>query len=79
MSGTPWPEGVTGRYLTVAGAALADPSIAVDVISLKTGGYDAQCNGCTRIWGGAYTLHVHQWAQEHAEKCRAIPRPEAQE
>ena len=72
-----WPEGVIARYLTVAGEALADPSIAV----ILTGGGAhtfRRCTGCGDGGGvGGWSEHsVRERAQAHAEKCRALPKPE---
>ncbi|MFF9118300.1 hypothetical protein ACF09Y_22320 [Streptomyces massasporeus] len=33
-----WPEGVIARYLTDAGKALADPTVAVDIHGNSSGG-----------------------------------------
>ena len=46
-----WPEGVIHRYLTVAGEALRDPSIAVNVTEEKSAvpeeeGYRSICSPC---------------------------------
>ncbi|MEU7201423.1 hypothetical protein [Streptomyces sp. NPDC045470] len=76
-----WPEGVFARYLTVAGAtvdlikrydawSVPDP---VDVLG--------RCSGCWRDVIHAadptddFERESRAWAQEHAEKCRALPRP----
>lgn len=59
------------RYLTVAGVALADRTITVDLID---DGGEAVCRGCGGNWANpAYPFRVTQWAQAHAEKCRAMP------
>lgn len=79
MSSSTWPEGVIARYLTAAGEALRDPSITVDVTN--DGRPDIRCAGCpetfvvdsTYISGSLDT--THHWAQEHAEKCRGLPKP----
>ncbi|GHJ18873.1 hypothetical protein [Streptomyces albus] len=70
-----WPEGVIARYLTVGGAK-------VDVTDTDEHP-EAVCGGCpqtftrnSRYISGSLDT-VHRWAQEHAEKCRALPRPEA--
>ncbi|MFI1161387.1 hypothetical protein [Streptomyces sioyaensis] len=74
-----WPEGVIARYITVAGVALADPELAVEVTSFPA----ACCKGCGE--DDAYDRsaapynsprRARQWAQAHAEKCRAMPRPD---
>jgi hypothetical protein len=71
---TTWPDGVIARYLTVAGVALADKAITVDVIR---GGFEAVCRGCGDEWGNSYAFTVTNWAQSHAESCRAMPCPTA--
>jgi hypothetical protein len=80
---TTWPEGVIARYLTVGGAT-------VDILDKKDehdehdepGEYVARCTGCTADWsntrsGWNLEFQVRPWAQGHAEKCRAMPKPEA--
>jgi hypothetical protein len=87
---TAWPKGVIARYLTVGGQALADPNATVDIThdsdttvtwcrgckagrdfywATYEGRYD---NGCDGADSAART-----WAQAHAEKCRAMPKPSA--
>jgi hypothetical protein len=78
---TTWPEGVIARYLTVGGAT-------VDILDKKDehdepGEYVARCTGCTADWSNTRSdwnlqFQVRPWAQAHAEKCRAMPKPEAQ-
>lgn len=84
MSNTTWPENVMDRYLTVAGQALTDPSITVDVtLRSDEDGWDIQglCRAChatfadSRYISGSHDSARH-WAQEHAEKCRALPKPD---
>ncbi|MFJ5680264.1 hypothetical protein [Streptomyces sp. NPDC093097] len=94
-----WPEGVIIRFLTVAGEALRDPNLTVDMsLADHTRFATAACNGCgtthTPVDYEAYYLDCEyspeaaaeralasarvdaaKWAQAHAEKCRAIPRP----
>ncbi|MFF7023024.1 hypothetical protein ACFY97_18725 [Streptomyces klenkii] len=71
-----WPEGIVARYLTVAGAT-------VDI----TGGWPKhwRCTACPKTSVGQYTNpfgtpfsddKIHEQAQQHAESCRALPRPE---
>ncbi|MFE3031548.1 hypothetical protein ACFXKY_07855 [Streptomyces canus] len=86
-----WPEGVIARYLTVAGATVDirhDMALIHDTEPNLT---IASCNGegCTAThfekWGPyafrtdngskAADQEVGKWAQAHAEKCRALPRP----
>ncbi|MFI2225233.1 hypothetical protein [Streptomyces fradiae] len=74
-----WPQGVIARYLTKAAEITGDPTITVDVTETE---YDvrAECRGCgedrTNIPPYA-SVTVTPWAQEHAETCRALPRPTA--
>lgn len=70
----PWPDGVSARYLTVAGAYVDITGDDHDT--------DGICRGCetTPVQSGYISSHidvVRAWAQEHAERCRALPRPEA--
>lgn len=75
---TAWPEGVIARYLTHAAELLHDLELTVDVIqgSEKS---SAICRGCGDLWSTWQyeTGAVKNWAQQHAEKCRALPRPTA--
>lgn len=78
----PWPEGVIARYLTTGGATVDLTEINRDE---RGGGiYETRtnCTGCP----AAERFHwehgkdradktAHAWAQAHAEKCRAMPRP----
>jgi hypothetical protein len=72
-----WPESVITRYLTVAGAALADRTITVDLFGPQRDGGDlyAVCRGCGYSWSHNYEPEIRQWAQGHAENCRAMTRP----
>jgi hypothetical protein len=65
----PWPEGVLARYLTVAGAT-------VDIHQGADGYTSARCTGCPIGYTGD-EMTAHDRAQQHAEKCRALPRPPA--
>ena len=70
----PWPDGVIARYLTVGNATV---DIHEDASEDE---YIARCTGCTTSWSNSRTdwklQHmVRPWAQEHAEKCRAMHRP----
>jgi hypothetical protein len=69
----PWPEGTIARYLTVAGAT-------VDIDDRP----HWHCTACPKTSVGEYTGPfgtpfpldaIHEQAQAHAEKCRAMPRP----
>ncbi|MET7457688.1 hypothetical protein ABZT03_38735 [Streptomyces sp. NPDC005574] len=77
----PWEPGVIARYLTVGGAT-------VELVE-KPDEITGNCNGCPDeshtfhfdpCCTGArmerfVTSQASQWAQAHAEKCRALPRP----
>jgi hypothetical protein len=70
---TAWPEGVIARYLTVTGAT-------VDIDSQST----SRCTACHEtdaddrfVSRGNSESRARRWAQRHAEKCRALPRPTA--
>lgn len=80
---TAWPKGVIARYLTDAGRALADPTITVDLnVNPNLAGVLGVCQGClttfdeSNYYGRDLGTGRH-WAQEHAEKCRALPKPAA--
>ncbi|MGW4703248.1 hypothetical protein [Streptomyces sp. NPDC004285] len=73
---TTWPEGVIARYLTVGGAT-------VDITSngrphwFCTACPGTSCGAYTGPFGTPFTLdQIHEQAQAHAEKCRAMPKPE---
>lgn len=76
-----WPEGVIARYFTLAAEVLGDLSITVDVTNSEGISGDtatATCTACGTFYKNSrcYTAStVLPWAQEHAEKCRAMPRP----
>jgi len=73
---TAWPEGVIARYLTIVGAT-------VDRVTV--GGVErAECRGCHHRAAysselaepfKSHTVLADEWAQAHAERCRALPRP----
>jgi hypothetical protein len=65
----PWPEGVIARYLTTVGATV-DLRGTRDSASYKCWG----CDDSTALYGERRTREL---AQDHAEKCRALPRPAA--
>lgn len=88
-----WPEGVVARYLTVAGATVDlrhDMALIVDTGPNLT---IASCGGegCVAVYTEKWGPHsfrtdngsrgadqeARQWAQAHAETCRALPRPTA--
>lgn len=67
----PTGDKVIARYLTVAGVALGNPDITVDLIH---DGGTAKCRGCGTEWSNPnWPFTVGQWAEGHAEKCRALP------
>lgn len=71
---TTWAEGVTHRYPTKAAEITGDHSIGVDVSEAR-GEATARCNGCGRRESTYFARSIHDRAQKHAEKCRAVPRP----
>ncbi|GAA3152970.1 hypothetical protein ACFQ0X_43735 [Streptomyces rectiviolaceus] len=79
---TPWPEGVTTRFLTYMGELTGDLNATVDIVDtgIPTDGFStAICRPC-----GDSTEHLRthrpsllSWAQEHAVTCRALAQPAA--
>lgn len=65
----PWPAGVIGRYLTIV-CATVDVRGGTDAASYKCWG----CGDSTALYGERRTREL---AQGHAERCRALPRPQA--
>ncbi|GGW15785.1 hypothetical protein GCM10018980_51570 [Streptomyces capoamus] len=67
----PWPDGVTHRYRTPVGSH----------VDIRGGGDRTayKCTGCPYSSGGLiwHESIAHEHAQHHAERCRALPRPEA--
>lgn len=92
MPNTVWPAGVTARYLTKAAEILGE-DITVDVVETQDGHQarcrGCQCDsfdytpeyGLGVADGRAYArpseVLACDWAQAHAEKCRAMPYPTA--
>ncbi|MEU1293038.1 hypothetical protein ABZ439_11490 [Streptomyces sp. NPDC005840] len=82
ISVEPWPEDVIARYLTVGGATVDTVETSKALISTCCGChardvdyFDPMCSG-QRMED--YTRgQANAWAQAHAEKCRALPRPGA--
>ncbi|MEU8199512.1 hypothetical protein AB0C10_37585 [Microbispora amethystogenes] len=75
-----WPEGVIARYLTVGGATV-DIREEKDDCDEDDRFYVAACTGCTdKCWNSRsdwnLSYQVRPWAQSHAEKCRAMPKPD---
>jgi TPP-dependent indolepyruvate ferredoxin oxidoreductase alpha subunit len=76
-SPAPWPEGVIARYLTVGG--VADPNATVDITDKGEDTYwryDTACAGCPHADMFTDLDDARDDAQAHAERCRALPRPE---
>ncbi|MGW4222987.1 hypothetical protein ACWEG1_05970 [Streptomyces bauhiniae] len=86
---TQWPDDVLARYLTVVGAHvdITHTSHSDYVVSTCHG-----CETTHDIFTGGSLddppeqedarvdralPEAHEWTQEHAENCRATPRPEA--
>ncbi|MER7761379.1 hypothetical protein [Streptomyces sp. NPDC097619] len=69
-----WPRDVKYRFLNVGGAT-------VDVVEPPADERRAEavCQGCHSSHTGEYgvTGVLLDWAQRHAERCRALPRPTA--
>lgn len=70
----PWPDDVVARYLTVAGATVDLTGDALDAAGACTG---CKTTFADSAWRAGNRARARQWAQEHAEKCRALPRPTA--
>ncbi|MFP8904798.1 hypothetical protein [Streptomyces atacamensis] len=64
---TAWPEGVDLRYLTLVGAT-------VDLYDADES-HPAACLGCGDSASETDWHQAKAWAQSHAERCRALPRP----
>lgn len=79
----PWPTDVIARYLTDAGKALTDLTVTVDLgEDPETGYITGICRGCETTFEDSNYISRdlttgRHWAQEHAEKCRGLPHPEA--
>ena len=81
-----WPEGVLFRYLTV-GSATVDVTLASPAVgSARALGHCTGCNtGVEKIYPdqsaapevqeGRVIAWAQEWSQDHAERCRAVPRP----
>jgi hypothetical protein len=88
-SPAPWPEGVLARYLTVAGATVDLTYTDGQVKATCTGErcpwehgeqteiyyFDSDEEKARKI--NPVLPAAQRQAQAHAEKCRAMPRPEA--
>ena len=71
---TPWEPGVTQRFLTKAAEITGDHTIAVEVREDR-GDAHSRCTGCGHTERTYYAPEIKYRAQQHAEKCRAVPRP----
>lgn len=68
---TSWPEGVLARYATVGGALVSVWDASDD---FPMWGVCSGCSASSRD-GGPNSSLPKAWAQEHSERCRALPRP----
>lgn len=85
----PWPEGVIARYLTVGGATVDitlgafDDDRYMEAVSACTGCPDQATRYEERnsiqdsdTARRRVEKRAREWAQSHAERCRAMPRPQ---
>ncbi|WP_326768836.1 hypothetical protein OG978_33710 [Streptomyces sp. NBC_01591] len=86
---TTWPEAVIARYLTVGGATVDLTHDTLYLSDTEPNVSVARCGGCAAFrnveWGARTDRYsngsnwadsdARTWAQEHAEKCRALPKP----
>lgn len=86
---TEWPAGVIARYLTVGGACV---DIKIDVYDDgRYCDATSTCTGChnyenhhhkrtstqsSEVARRRAESDAREWAQGHAEKCRAMPKPQ---
>lgn len=84
-----WPEGVIARYLTVGGAHIDITHDELYLNDTEPNLTHARCGGCPayrnyewaprsgRLDNGrcGADADARDWAQTHAETCRAVPRP----
>ncbi|WP_405960787.1 hypothetical protein OG235_27880 [Streptomyces sp. NBC_00024] len=68
----PWPDGVDARYQTIGGATI---DLTYSNITPHTKNADAICHGCGEVYAIDPEPITRKWAQAHAKKCRALPRP----
>lgn len=71
----PFPEGVSHRYLTKAAEITSNHNLGVEV-SEDQGTATSRCTGCGHRESEYFAREIHRRAQQHAETCRAVPRPE---
>lgn len=74
---TTWAPGVTHRYITKGAEITGDHTIAVEVSTYSSGDASSRCTGCGHPERTYYAHEIKYRAQQHAEKCRAVPRPTA--
>ena len=90
MNAEPWAPGIIARFLTKAAEILGE-DITVDVVETKDGHQARcqGCQYVSFDYTPEYALrvvdervcakptdvHASDWAQTHAETCRAMPRP----
>ncbi len=72
-SPTPWPPGITARYLTTVDA-LVDLRLT-DTPGLLSGGCSGSCDWTLGTAGTLPVAAAHRQAQQHAATCRALLRP----
>ncbi|MGW1137627.1 hypothetical protein [Streptomyces zhihengii] len=66
------------RYLTRAAEILGDRELTVDLTIRPNDQHHAECRGCgDRHSVYLYTAVAREWAQAHAETCRAMPATDA--
>lgn len=74
-------DGVIARYLTVGGATVDLTETPAEITGVCHGcpdenqrfSFDPMCEGIRMA--SFVTSQATGWAQAHAEKCRALPRP----
>lgn len=90
MSSTDWPEGVIARYLTIAGATVDIDHDTLHLTDTEPNVTGAFCTGCgtyenfnwsprsDRLSNGSTCANgdAREWAQKHAESCRAMLKPD---
>lgn len=72
--GTTTVTPVTTRFLTRAAEITGDHELTVDV-TVRPGDARAECRGCETTSAATQDYQARDWAQSHAEKCRAFPGP----
>lgn len=72
----PEREVISARYLTRAGEALRLPDLATEVVSNSPTSHKARCH-CGFSYPHAFLEPAEETASQHADQCRALPRPTA--